>query len=251
MAFAISWLAPAFMIGLATMAGAAQAADVPGNRSTTATIAVSRPLGEGAIDFAGDSDWYKISLVKGKDYAVQIYASEDITVSIRDKNGNVLKSKINDPDEIAGFEFRANYSGNYFIEYKDRLTDVKAYPFRYHKLVSYDCKADASTGCSLALNDNRKWLFTFAQDLDWMAISLTKGKRYRIDLGAIGYFGVSLSLVNAAGTTLKRWDRNYDDSQGSHYVISNFSPANSGKYYIVAVGNEDNDFEYRVLATSN
>ena len=239
------------VVAMAAMAGPTQAADVPGNSSTKATIPVSPSFAEGIVDFAGDSDWYKINLTRGKDYALQAYGTYNVTVNLRDKNGMVLKSKNSGSGEILGLEFRANYTGNYFVEYKDRLTGEKSYPFRYRRIVTYDCKAGSSTGCTLAQGDNRKWLFTFAQDVDWMAVSLVKGRRYQIDLGAIGFFGVGLRIVNASGATLKVWDRSYEDDEGSHYVISNFVPTTTGKYFVVTQGGEQNDFEYRVLLTTN
>ena len=77
-----------------------------------------------------------------------------------------------------------------------------------------------------------------------MGIILKKGKVYDINLGAIGYFYTGLKLVDASGAVLKLWDRNYEDSKGYHYVISNFKPTTTQRYYVVASNGEANTYLY-------
>src|SRR5919202_481914 len=78
-------------------------------------VACGAALSPGA---ARDSDWYKVSLEAGKDYAVSTYANCGLTFGVRDKAGKLLASTKSADEVDTGFEFRPSYTGLHFVEYR-------------------------------------------------------------------------------------------------------------------------------------
>jgi hypothetical protein len=94
--------------------------DVPGSSLTTASVTVGSTT-SGTLEFAGDHDWYKITLTAGQSITVTVngVTLEDPYLYIRDSSGNLLYS---DDDINPGIirdsqlSFAASYSGTYFID---------------------------------------------------------------------------------------------------------------------------------------
>src|SRR3954452_10766688 len=73
-------------------APAAWAADIPGDKSTKATITPGPARFEGVLDKAGDSDWYRITLKAGRNYAFESASFCDTRVVLPNAAGKVLKT---------------------------------------------------------------------------------------------------------------------------------------------------------------
>ena len=92
--------------------------DIPGNSSTTATIALGETITD-AIETAGDHDWFALQLTAGQQVSimVDVVTLEDPYVYIRDANGTILGE---DDDDGAGrgsrLVFTAPASGTYYID---------------------------------------------------------------------------------------------------------------------------------------
>ena len=98
--------------------------DVPGDASTSFSIAVGAPL-DGVLEAKTDHDWYAVQLVAGTRYRVTLdgvafsdYASlEDPYIYLRDSSGNLLKQ---DDDGGPGRDSLLNWiapsSGLYFLD---------------------------------------------------------------------------------------------------------------------------------------
>jgi hypothetical protein len=114
--------------GLAALllaAPAARAADIPGDKSTKATITPGPARFEGVLDKAGDSDWYRVTLKAGRNYAFESASFCDTKVALRNAAGKVLKTSgfANDNGDD-GLEFRSATTKAYFVEYFDAAPDV-------------------------------------------------------------------------------------------------------------------------------
>ncbi len=94
--------------------------DIPGDRSTTATIRVGG-LVSGEIEALRDHDWYRIDLTAGQEISVKLdgIGLEDAYLRILDANGNVLFENDDINPGIARdslIAFAATYSGTYYID---------------------------------------------------------------------------------------------------------------------------------------
>ncbi len=106
----------------------APSAEVPGNSSSSATLPVPG-FADNQIEIAGDSDWFRIRLVSGKDYIFSLYSNDghlDGQLQVRNAAGAPVQDAFGngfaddgwypgDPEDIY---FVAPSTGDYFIEVK-------------------------------------------------------------------------------------------------------------------------------------
>jgi hypothetical protein len=79
----------ALLLGIASLSvpGAALAADVRGNGGTTATMG---DYLKGTVEKPKDSDWYRLTLKAGQDYAFRVNASGWISIRLHDSHGKAI-----------------------------------------------------------------------------------------------------------------------------------------------------------------
>jgi hypothetical protein len=212
---------------VAAVGSPAFANDIPGSSSTTAVLPISNQEIQGRFETAKDSDWYRVTLTKGQDYTVSGSGAIDccnaFTVDLRDKTGKILASA---DDYIgradAGFEFRAPYSGLYFVEYKQTTAGPPDNgPYGYGARVSTDCRAGTTTKCSIAVGQTIKGLLAFGYDKDWFRTTLTAGKSYSVKTNGPG--GTLAYVMDATGHLV---------AGGTAATIHGFAPSTSGTYYV-------------------
>jgi hypothetical protein len=232
---------------------AALAADVPGNAGTGAELkvtSVSTAARMGQFQFAGDSDWYKVQLTKGKDYAI---AANELTSSfgqllfqLRSAGGAILVSRDDDPEAgSSGFEFRATKDGKHFLELK-QVGDFEE-PFSYATRISRDCRGAASTKCRLEIGEAEKGVLTWALDEDWLRARLTVGKSYSFKVDQIQFpDSLALKLYDQDGNLVAE-----GQPSGETLRIANFAPTETGRHFVSVAGiNDEIDASlYRVTLT--
>lgn len=222
------------LVAAVALPGAAGAADVRGDRSTRATLPVSSAYTPGTFEFRKDSDWYKVTLAAGTDYAVSSNGSYGLVVRLRDAAGRVLTS-VHDGDYTdAGFEFRAPKSGTYFVEYQETPNPDSGNTGRYVARVMPDCRGDRTTTCTLRPGKPQTRQTAWFEDVDWFKVALTKGRTYTVTLDTADPSDVE--IVRSDGTVLA--------GEGTP-----FRPGATGAYFVrVRTGNDDGQ-EYRVGLT--
>jgi len=95
--------------------------DIAGDRSTTASVSVGGSL-TSTLDFAGDTDWIKVTLVAGKTVDISLFGSgstpvEDTYLRLYDSNGNLLVENDDGGGNLNSFlRFTAERSGTFYIE---------------------------------------------------------------------------------------------------------------------------------------
>ena len=229
------------LLGIAIMgtSHATLAGDIPGDRTTKATLPVSVARTLGTLEKAGDSDWYRVTLKDNTDYTVDVSPPETgygfIVAKLRDATGKVLASVAIDASDRdtsdEGFEYHTRYGGLYFLEYKG-IANHRGDP--YLARIAGDCRTGTVTGCSLTLGRRHSGLIAYQYDEDWFRVPLTAGVRYRIDLARTGGTGPSIAgrVTDANGKTVL-------DGLGSGPVT--FVPKANGTYFVAVV---DGDFFY-------
>jgi Bacterial pre-peptidase C-terminal domain len=219
----------------------ALAADIPGNASTKATLQVTNAGTKGRFETAHDSDWYRVRLAKGQDYAVKLglgYVQGWLT--LRDAAWKPLKTTANYGDRDAGFEVRAPYTGTYFVEVKGKWY-TPAEDNDYYVAVVHDCKDGLGTRCTLLPGKTYHYGSAWIRDYDVYAAVLDDRKRYTFTGTTPDICALFLQLLDGAGRVLV--PTTTDD-------IRDYKPPRSGKYYLRANCNSD-DYggQYDLLLT--
>ena len=219
-------------------------ADILGSKSTTATLTINGAIKTALFEKAKDSDWYKVQLTKGNSYAIRIDSGApynavepSILGAVRSSTGASLASAIDDPDTVGGFTYTAVRTGTHFVEYKH--LGGAPLPTGYQARIETDCSSDSKTKCSLTTGTERKGVFNYAQDIDWFKVNLIRTRSYILSGSSeIGFYA---NIANASGTIV--WP-SWAWIDGS--TVS-FQPPADGTYYILTGGEDDYDYQYRVL----
>ena len=94
--------------------------DVPGNTSTVATVSTAGVV-SGTVDTSGDRDWYRVSLVAGQSYQIDLtgngaYTAGDVSLYLRNSAGGQVAYN----DDFVGLNSRITYtpssSGIFYID---------------------------------------------------------------------------------------------------------------------------------------
>jgi hypothetical protein len=201
-----------------TLASAsAPAADIPGSAATKATLPVSIERTQGRFEVKADRDWYKVSLRRGRNYAVSGIGCHKLTIKLRNASGSLIR-QVSDSGgfiEIVGFEYRAKRTGTYFLEYKEAL-ECETSSDHYFTGISGDCPGDKSTNCSATIPSVLRGSTAFDGEEDWFQVSLRGGQLYAF-LTQEGCF----RLVDMAGNNL-----------GSDCSVGTFSVPQTGTYFL-------------------
>ena len=214
---------------------------------TTGTVAVGGSAA-GAVDYAGDEDWFVVELVAGREYQIDIEESmtsqgalRDPTLyGIYDSDGNLIAGTGDDGG--TGFnsrlEFTAPESGTYYIAAGAHDVDTGAY-----RLIVDDPGDDypAFTGTTgtVVVGGSAAGKVDYAGDEDWFAVEFVAGQDYQIDLEASPTDRGSLGdpflygIHDLDGNLLPNTSN--DDGGTEFNSRLEFTAPESGTYYI-AVG---------------
>ena len=167
--------------------------DVPGDASTSFSIAVGAPL-DGVLEAKTDHDWYVVKLVAGTRYRITLdglafsdYASlEDPYIYLRDSSGNLLKQ---DDDGGPGRDSLLNWiapsSGLYFL-------DVGAW------------NEDYVGGYRLAISEFTTPAYSLDQIADFLTTGFWNSGGHRWDTSGDNVITYNVTALTNEGQTLAR-----------------------------------------------
>lgn len=204
--------------------------DIPGNRSTTATIAVDETL-VSQLEYAGDRDFIRVELTADHVYVIDLSGSGDDPLEypylqLRNSDGAAVGSGNFDPTS-SHLEFRPATTGTYYIDVDDRFTgSVGTYQLSLGEIdVSEDIAGDASTTASIEVGESVAGQLEYMGDTDWFRIDLAEGQRIIITSSGTGDWPV---LRDSSGAYLAS---PADISYGTAAQFA-YMPTASGTYYI-------------------
>ena len=206
---------------------------IPGNTTTNQTVQVNT-VASSAIDFFGDTDWWKVYLVSGTLYQFDLIGSAgdgaltgltlvDPLLALRNSAGVQLST---DDESGLGQNSRLFYtpttSGTYFLDAQEYGNNANG---TYRLIVNATPIAGA-----LTLGTPVTGSIDFAGDVDLYSVSLTAGVTYEFAVDGGTLIDPYLEVLNSAGAT-----QNSDDDSGTGLnAYLTFTPTTSGTYYLAA-----------------
>ena len=217
---------------------------IPGNTSSSQLLAVDSSASS-AIDFAGDVDWWRVTLASGWGYRVWLEGSQFGNGTLIDPflavyNGLGVLQQNNNDRAIGSLDSYTyvvpSASGTFFLsaeEFGHNATGSYTLTLRRDVL---DTSASAAAVVPGGVFDGRiDWI----GDSDWIGTTLTAGVQYQFDLmGSANDGGLTgltladpwLALRNSAGVLLAA---NNDAGVGANARIT-YMPLVSGTYFLDA-----------------
>jgi serralysin len=219
--------------------GGTQAAPdlVPGDTSTTFTVDVGGFV-EGAIDAAGDRDWYRVNLVAGQSYTFSTLFSLDIfdtVLRLRDPSGTLLFEN-DDANSSNGYllseiRYTATSSGTFLVDVGGfSSSDTGGFFLSVSRPVADNIAASTVTTASLTIGNSINGNTNDTGDHDWYAVQLVAGQTYLFTTEATGGntdTDSALYLRDASGNLLAF----NDDSNGTYSRIR-YTATATGTFYV-------------------
>lgn len=225
--------------------------DFPASTTTSGVVAVGDSA-TGSIEFSGDQDWFKVSLVAGKTYEFRLNSASDSglsdpLLSLYSNRSSLLTSN-NDGDD--GLNSRIVYtapeSGTYYLSAGDHLISTGDYIVSA-ALAADDFPASTATTGVITIGGSVSGSIEIIGDQDWFQMALLAGQKYEFRLNSASVGGVGdpeLSLYNNFGGLLIS-NNDGDDGLNSRIV---YTPSTSGIYYLGATGISNSTGNYIVTA---
>ena len=236
--------------------------DYSADTGTTGTVAVDGTM-MGNIEVWGDHDWFKVDLVAGNTYQIDMKGaiSESGTLKlpvlfgIHDPRGTLIQGTDDDytllVDQARRIQddsrvwFTASETGTHYIAASAWCNaSVGTYELSVADVSHDDFAADATTMGTIAVGGSEQGEIEKAHDVDWFAVTLVGGTRYRIEQkGSKGPLETSndgtlrdpyfQGVFDAAGN---RFAGTLNDDQPGQGWNSRawFTPESDGTYYVAA-----------------
>ena len=223
---------------------------IPADVTTTASITVGVPRQEG-IDFAGDRDWFAVTLTEGQTYTislagtthstyialtdaiVSLYNAEGVLIGTDDDGGSHT-SILNYAD---GFmTFTAGETGIYYVEADGFGSLTGGYTVEVDTRASDGIANGPATTATHAIGATTIGAVDYNADQDWYAVELEAGETYEFLLDGEGSNTLGdgyLTFHDSTGALLFIDDDSGPGNFGSRIV---WTAETSGTYYVSAQG---------------
>jgi serralysin len=215
----------------------AAAQDIPGDVSTTATIAIGETLlGEAEEQY--DSDWYAVELIAGVTYEFAMTGIDlfDPRLLLHDEAGNTVAEHddIDYPADVnAVIVYHALVSGTYY------LNALAPYNFGQYTLeasissVVDDYAGDLTTTGTAVVDGTVFGMSEATNDSDWFGVYLTAGFGYQISLNGDHFtYNPDLAVFDDAGNFLDGHSDIAPPFNPNAELF--FVPETSGVYYLAS-----------------
>ena len=148
----------------------------------------------GRIDFNGDHDWLRVSLVAGKVYRIDVRGADVDDESLRDPylggiydaHGKLIPGTTDpDPSSVSNNQiyFLAPQDGTYYVAAKQFQWIGTGAPYTVSVTeITDDYAADTGTTGAVEVGGSTTGSIDFRGDHDWFAVQLVAGKVYRVDV---------------------------------------------------------------------
>uniref|UniRef100_UPI00307F6CA1 M10 family metallopeptidase C-terminal domain-containing protein n=1 Tax=Sphingomonas sp. TaxID=28214 RepID=UPI00307F6CA1 len=214
------------------------ATDTPGDIGSTVPLVFGGSVA-GALETAGDHDYYRVTLTAGQTYTFWTSGSgstttePDTLISLRNASGTAVATNDDGGQgTLSLITFTATTTGTYFLDvggYADGETGNYSI-FASNGLwnAADTVRDNATTSASIAVGGSTTVTLNGLGDHDWYAVTLTAGQRYVFETSGSGAVDTFLMVRSASGAGLGE----NDDGGAGTYSRLVFTPETTGTYYI-------------------
>ncbi|MCG8610605.1 MAG: hypothetical protein MI864_08725, partial [Pseudomonadales bacterium] len=226
--------------------------EVPGNATTNIDLNPLFFSMKNTIDFAGDTDWYRLEMDANTAYLLTVWSSgdedkgetplHDPVLTIYDEHGTVLMSM---DDGILNFPvllINPDHDGTFYAEVSGFSTAETGDYLFWGGIHADDDYFDMAFPGSAVLNFgiSRNGTINTVDDLDWLEVQLIAGEQYEFEVRGQSSGGGTLidpvlHIYNGLGHPLNIHD--HDLGNGLDEKIS-YIPKSSGTYFLVVSSEE-------------
>lgn len=215
--------------------------DVGNDTSTRARINSGRAV-NGALEYEGDTDWYRLSARTGQRYRITLAGAGDSPLGdpflrVLDADGNELAMSDDDGESLnSGLDFIPRSNGDVFIVasgYADAYTGTYALNVTASRAPTDSVSGTTSTRGRINLDSSVNGSIDFPGDTDWHRVRLTAGESYRFTLVSSGDAPLGdplLAIYDARGEQVGLDD---DGGEGLNSYLE-FTAATTGNYFVEA-----------------
>ena len=224
--------------------------DHAGDTTTTSTIQGGGRdgIGIGDIQFAGDQDWFKVTLEAGKLYRIfqkgggPNFLEDPYLRGIHDADGTFIDGTANDDShendsplfKRSEVIFTPSTDGTYYVAAGAAGDHLGTYWVKV-KEISDDYADDSTTTGAIAVGGSATGgNIQFVSDHDWFAVALEGGKTYQIEQKADSLSDPYLYGIHDSSGTLIDGTANNDRDESSRDSKVTFTPDADGTYYVAA-----------------
>ncbi len=206
--------------------------DTAGDTSTTVVLSPGETIA-GALEEAGDTDWYAVNVEAGQNYDFSLTRAGDTSIEdpyliLYDVTGNPIAfDDDGGEDRDAAISYQATTTGRVFIsaEAFDLDTDTGTYEIALSTDTVGDIAGDLSTSATLTTDEPVSGLFEEIGDADWFRLEVQQGQRYVVDLKSEGTLPVSdpfLHIYDVEGNFLLSNDDFSETSFDAQVIFDTF-----------------------------
>jgi len=204
---------------------------IPGSTSTTVQLTINSTY-TGAINFVGDTDWFRVTLTAGVLYQFDLTGSgndgvlsgltlSDPWLALRNSSGTLLLS--NDNSGL-GYNSRIFYTpttaGTYYLDAQESGVNATGI---YRLIVN-----SSPISGTLTLGTPVSGSIGFSGNVDLYSVSLTAGVTYAFTVDGTTLSDPFLEILDSDGLTITS-----DDDDGSGYnAYVEYKPTTTGTYYL-------------------
>ncbi|MCC1491466.1 pre-peptidase C-terminal domain-containing protein [Cognatishimia sp. F0-27] len=241
--------------------------DFTATAGTSGRVAVDGAA-TGNIETVGDEDWFAVSLTAGTTYVVDLEGAptaqgtldDPLFRGLYDSSGALIAGTGDDDTgqgENARVQFVANSSGTHYLGAAANGSSTGTYKISLSELAptapTDDYPQTVATTAQVAVNGSTTAAIETSGDQDWIAVTLTAGTTYTIDVEGQPTSAGSLSdpylrgMFDSAGTQIPGVFDD-DSGQGRNSRIEFTAPTN-GRYFIAAGSHGAGTGTYKVSLT--
>ena len=182
--------------------------DYSGDVTTTGVLTTDATATTGIIDYQGDSDWFGINTVAGKEYLVTLKTDDftviDLDLILRDSTGAFITYGEYGIDNT--LLFTAAETGTLFVETDHVFLGMTGeYQLTAISLTD-DYTGNTSTTGVLPVSQDLDGLINFHEDADWFSFTAVAGRSYRFSLNGDSLNDPSLGLHDSSGNLIHEND---------------------------------------------
>jgi len=139
----------------------------------------------GRIEAPGDQDWFKVELLAGRSYEIELVADRNfdpVLLGIFDESGQAIKGTFNDDGgegKNSRVLFTPSEGGTYFISAGAFRNDMGSYRL---SVSQFQDDATASSPAKILVGSEHMGEIAVEREVDLFVVELERGRYYQIDV---------------------------------------------------------------------